>query len=74
TEFLVETSPDKTSVFVVEGSVAVDAPAAAAIELAQDFGVDVEAGATRLEPKRWGAARVAEVLNRTRTPGAPPRQ
>jgi ferric-dicitrate binding protein FerR (iron transport regulator) len=55
----------KTSVFVVNGRVAVQRPGGArAVTLGPGDGVDVEAGAASLQVKRWSAERAAALLAR----------
>jgi ferric-dicitrate binding protein FerR (iron transport regulator) len=65
TVWAVDAARGKTSVFVVEGRVAVQRPTSdARVVLGPGQGVDVERGAGPLEVKRWGAARAAALLAR----------
>lgn len=65
TKWAVDVAAGKTSVFVVDGRVAVRRePAAAAVTLGPGEGVDVEAGPEPLAVRRWGAARAAALLAR----------
>lgn len=68
TDFVSEATQDKSSIFVVEGLVEVIPRRAPAVPLAAGEGVDVPLGATRVEVKTWGQARVDDVLARTRVP------
>jgi hypothetical protein len=69
TDWVTESQADKSSVFVVEGTVAV-APTAGGAEVLvpADNGTDVPTGGVPAEVKRWGAKRVTSVLERTRVP------
>ena len=69
TDWTVEAGSDRTSVFVLKGRVAV-APAGggAAVVLEQSFGTDVMPGEGLAAPKRWGAGRIRDALDRTRVP------
>ncbi len=66
TRWAVDVSPGKTSVFVVEGKVAVRRePADQPVTLGPGEGVDVESGTrSALAVRRWGAARAAALLAR----------
>jgi len=65
TKWAVDVADGKTSVFVVEGRVAVNRePGAQGVELKAGEGVDVEPGTAPLAVKRWGAARVAALMAR----------
>lgn len=65
TKWAVDVAGGKTSVFVVEGRVAVSREqGASGVELGAGEGVDVETGAAPLTVKRWGAARVAALMAR----------
>ena len=65
TDWAVDVGGAKTSVFVVGGRVAVQRPGGArAVTLGPGDGVDVEAGATPLQVKRWSAERAAALLTR----------
>jgi ferric-dicitrate binding protein FerR (iron transport regulator) len=65
TVWAVDAARGKTSVFVVEGRVAVQRPTSnARVVLGPGQGIDVERGAGPLEVKRWGAARAAALLAR----------
>jgi hypothetical protein len=65
TTWAVDVAGGKTSVFVVNGSVSVQRPAAGeGVVLGAGEGVDVEAGTGPLTVKRWPAARVSALLAR----------
>jgi len=64
TRWAVDVADGKTSVFVVEGRVAVAREAGAGVELQAGEGVDVEAGNAPLVVRRWGAQRVAALMAR----------
>lgn len=65
TKWAVDAEGAKTSVFVDSGRVAVRRVAAPGqVVLGPGEGVDVDAGSTPLEVKRWPAARVAALLGR----------
>ncbi len=69
TEWVTEAGAEGTAVFVVEGEVAVVAPeAGVGVLLGPGFGTDVAPGERPAPPKRWGAARVEDVLARTSLP------
>jgi ferric-dicitrate binding protein FerR (iron transport regulator) len=65
TKWAVDVAGDTTSVFVVDGRVAVSRQAGEpGVELGPGEGVDVDAGTAQLTVRRWGAARVAALLAR----------
>ena len=65
TKWAVDAQASRTSVFVVEGSVAVRRSSGAnEVVLGAGEGVDVESGTGPLEVKRWPAARVSALLAR----------
>jgi len=65
TKWAVDVAAGKTSVFVVDGHVAVRRePVDPAVTLGPGEGVDVEAGTGPLTVKHWGAARAAALLAR----------
>ena len=65
TKWAVDVAAGKTSVFVVDGRVAVSREAVdPAVTLGPGEGVDVEAGTEPLTVRRWGAARAAALLAR----------
>ena len=65
TRWAVDVAEGKTSVFVIEGRVAVTREAGTAgVELGAGEGVDVEAGDAPLTVRRWGAPRVAALMAR----------
>ena len=65
TKWAVDVAAGKTSVFVVDGRVAVSREAVdPAVTLGPGEGVDVEAGTAPLTVRRWGAARAAALLAR----------
>jgi hypothetical protein len=65
TKWAVDVADGRTSVFVVDGSVAVSRAAGGdSVELGPGEGVDVEAGTGPLTVRQWGAARVAALLAR----------
>ncbi|HEY6632127.1 MAG TPA: FecR domain-containing protein [Rhizobiaceae bacterium] len=65
TKWAVDVADGKTSVFVVNGRVAVSRQSGgASVELGPGDGVDVEAGTAPLTLRQWGAARVAALLAR----------
>jgi ferric-dicitrate binding protein FerR (iron transport regulator) len=65
TKWAVDVAAGKTSVFVVDGRVAVSRePVDPAVTLGPGEGVDVEAGTEPLTVRRWGAARAAALLAR----------
>ncbi len=65
TKWAVDVVGGKTSVFVVDGRVAVRREAVdPAVTLGPGEGVDVEAGTEPLTVRRWGAARAAALLAR----------
>lgn len=69
TDWVTESSPERTSVFVVEGTVAVRGAAdGTTVTLGAGDGTDVDTGSAPSPPKKWGEARVNEVLARTEVP------
>ena len=69
TDWVSEAREDRSSVFVVSGSVEVTGVAdGTRVLLSQDEGTDVKIGGAPTPPKRWGSARVDDVLSRTRLP------
>lgn len=69
TDWVTEAREDRSSVFVVEGAVEVTAEAGgASVLLAAGEGTDVPVGGAPSPPTQWGAARVEDVLERTRVP------
>lgn len=69
TDWVTEAREDRTSVFVVDGRVAVTGTAeGSSVLLSAGDGTDVEAGGAPSPPKQWGSARVEDVLARTRLP------
>ena len=65
TKWAVDVAGGTTSVFVVDGRVAVQSPTSRSrVVLGPGEGVDVERGTDPLEVKRWGAARAAALLAR----------
>lgn len=68
TDFIAEAQADKTSVFVVEGRVAVTPAVGEAVTLDAGFGVDVTPGGGADAVKKWGAKRVEDAIARTRVP------
>jgi len=69
TEWMIEGSAARSSVFVAKGRVEVENRArTAAVLLDPGFGTDVPAGGLPGTPKRWGQARIDEDLARTRIP------
>lgn len=65
TKWAVDAQASRTSVFVIDGSVAVRRSSGAnEVVLGAGEGVDVEAGTGPLEVKRWPAARVSALLAR----------
>lgn len=68
TEWIVERTPGSTAVFVVDGLVSVRGSGDGQVLLAPGEGTDVPDGRPPSEPKRWGQARVDDVLERTRFP------
>lgn len=65
TEWIVERTPGSTAVFVIDGMVAVRGTAEGEVLLAPGEGTDVPDGGAPGAPKRWGQARVDDVLERT---------
>lgn len=69
TDWITEVSEDRASVFVVSGQVAVTGTATGAtVSLSEGEGSDVDVGSPPSPPTQWGAARVQDVLARTRLP------
>lgn len=68
TDFIAEVRDDKTSVFVVEGQVAVAPAAAAPVLVDPGFGVDVTPDGSAATVKKWGQGRVDDVIARTQVP------
>lgn len=71
TDWMAETSVENTSVFVIDGAVAVSSKAPAPIEtvlLQPGEGTDVPAAAVPTAPVRWGQARIDALLARTAVP------
>ena len=69
TEWITEVGEDRASVFVVSGQVAVTGTATGAtVSLSEGDGTDVDVGGSPSPPTQWGAARVQDVLARTRLP------
>lgn len=69
TDWVTEAREDRSSVFVVEGAVEVTAEAGgASVLLSAGEGTDVPVGGAPSGPTQWGAARVQDVLERTRVP------
>ena len=65
TKWAVDVAGGTTSVFVVDGRVAVQSPTSTSrVVLGPGQGVDVKRGTDPLEVKRWGAARAAALLAR----------
>ncbi|MEX2201301.1 MAG: FecR family protein [Dongiaceae bacterium] len=67
TEWIVETSPENTAVFAIEGNVQVIGTGGS-VTLGPGEGTDVPAASAPSPPKPWGAARSADVLVRTAAP------
>jgi hypothetical protein len=68
TDFIAEVRDDKTSVFVVDGQVAVAPTAAAPVLVDPGFGVDVTPDGSAATVKKWGQSRVDDVIARTQVP------
>jgi hypothetical protein len=69
TEWIVETAPGHSAVFVVHGRVeVVDRELKGGVILDPGDGTDIRAGAAPTVAKRWGQKRVDDVLSRTRLP------
>ncbi len=64
TVWAVEVTPERSSVLVQAGAVAVNRPGEAAVRLGPGEGVDVAPGGGPLEVKRWGQERAANLLAR----------
>ncbi|MEX0807832.1 MAG: FecR family protein [Dongiaceae bacterium] len=67
TEWIVETSPETTAVFAIDGEVQVTGTGGS-VTLQAGEGTDVPAASLPSAPKPWGAARAADVLARTAAP------
>ena len=70
TDWIVEASAEASAVYVVEGRVTVSASGGASIVLTPGFGSAVLAGQAPGRPTRWDEARVRDLLQRSRVPGA----
>ncbi len=69
TEWITEAREDRSSVFVISGRVGVTAMATdVSVDLSEGEGSDIEVGGSPSPPTQWGAARVEDVLARTRLP------
>lgn len=69
THWIVQTSPENTAVFVVDGSVGVTAAyGTVEVTLAPGQGTDVAADGSASPPARWGQARVERVMRLTTIP------
>jgi len=69
TDWVTESQPDKSSVFVVDGAVTVKPTAGGeAVVVPAENGTDVPTGGTPSAVKKWGAKRVKSVLERTHVP------
>ncbi len=64
TEWIMETPKRGTNVFVMQGVVEVQAKRGTTVRLSPTYGVDVAADGTMAAPKKWGAKRVADVMQR----------
>jgi hypothetical protein len=64
TEWIMETPKRGTNVFVIAGVVEVQGKRGDNVRLSPTYGVDVAADGTMAAPKKWGAPRVADVLQR----------
>ncbi|NNM75105.1 FecR domain-containing protein [Enterovirga sp. DB1703] len=64
TVWAVEVAPERSSVFVQTGTVAVNRPGGPAVTLQAGDGVDVGPGADPLEVRRWGRERALLFLGR----------
>jgi len=62
TDFVVESDPDNTAVFVVTGLVSVEGMAGGSVRLSSGQGTDVARGERPTRAKRWGAARVGPTM------------
>jgi hypothetical protein len=69
TEWIVDVTADNTGVFSIDGTVEVESRRGNdTVLIAPGQGTDVRAGASPTPPAIWGAARVQNVLERTRSP------
>lgn len=68
TDWIVEVTPDRTSVFVEEGEVSVIHRDGGGVILKPGEGTDVIGGAPPKQPMRWGDERMRDVVARTRVP------
>ena len=69
TEWIVEAKEDSAAVFVVEGRVGVASTGPPhGVVLTAGFGTDIGLDRAPNRPKRWGEARVQDVLRRTQVP------
>lgn len=69
TDWITEVREDRTSVFVVDGTVEVASTGPGpAVQLGQGFGTDVPLGGAPSPPNQWGQVRVQDVLSRTQVP------
>lgn len=69
TRWIVASEPGRDSVFVIEGRVDVRGRRAdGRVTLAAGEGTDIDLDAAPTRPSRWGAARVEDVMSRTRAP------
>jgi hypothetical protein len=64
TEWIVDTPKRGTNVFVIAGLVEVQSKRGNVVRLPATYGVDVAPDGAMAAPKKWGAPRVAEVLQR----------
>lgn len=64
TEWIMETPKRGTNVFVMQGVVEVQSKRGGTVQLSPTYGVDVAADGTMAAPKKWGAKRVADVMQR----------
>lgn len=69
TMWITEAIPDRTAVFVAEGSVSVSSRQTGdSVLLQAGFGTDVALNAAPTTPVRWGQARIDSALRRTEAP------
>lgn len=69
TDWITEMTDDRASVFVIEGTVAVDGVGdGSQVVLEEGFGTDIEIGNQPSAPKEWGRSRIDQALARTRLP------
>lgn len=64
TEWIMETPKGGTNVFVRKGVVEVQSKRGNTVQMSATFGVDVAPDGTMSAPKKWGAKRVADVMQR----------